>query len=433
MIITKLNNYIFFLISSLFCLIIPALVSGPFLPDLFLSLIAIYGLSIMIIKKNYNILKHPFFIIFIFFYIYIFVNSLFSENIKNSLSSSIFYIRYLFFIIGGIYLLEKNIKLIKYFLFIFSLTFIFVSFDALYQLFYDFNLIGLEKQGDRLSGMFGEDELILGSFLSRLFPLLIGIFIFIYKKPKNLIFYFLFLIFLTIIDVLVFFSGERTAFFYITLSTILMIFLLSNFKILRIISLVLSFLIIISYGFYDNQMNNRMFTQTINDFGLNNLNEENLKLEINENRDNRKINAFSPKHEAMFITSFNIFKDNIIFGKGPNSFEILCSDERFSVPNGCSTSPHNNFIQLLAETGLVGFTIVFFLFIYVTYVLTNHLYKKIFNKPGKLKDHEICFYICIFISLFPLVPTSNFFNNWLNVIYFLPLIFIIKPKLYDNK
>ncbi len=314
MIITKLNNYIFFLISSLFCLIIPALASGPFLPDLFLSLIAIYGFSIMIIKKNYNILKHPFFIIFILFYVYIFINSLFSENIQNSLNASIFYFRYLFFIIGGIYLLEKNIKLIKYFLFFFSITFIFVSTDALYQLFYGFNFIGFERHGDRLSGMFG-DELILGSYLSRLFPLLVGIFIFVYKKPKNLFFYFLFLIFLTIIDVLVFFSGERTAFFYITLTTILMIVLLSNFKILRIISLVLSFLIIISYGFYDNQMNNRMFTKTINDFGLNNLNEENLKLEINENTDNKKINVFSPKHEAMFITSLNIFKDNIFLVK----------------------------------------------------------------------------------------------------------------------
>ena len=81
---------------------------------------------------------------------------------------------------------------------------------------------------------------------------------------------------------LVFFSGERTAFFYITLSTILMIFLLSNYKILRIFSLILSFLIIIIYGFYDSKMNNRMFTQTVNDFGINNSNKENSNLKCSK-------------------------------------------------------------------------------------------------------------------------------------------------------
>ena len=68
------------------------------------------------------------------------------------------------------------------------------------------------KHGDRLSGLFG-DEFILGSFLSRLFPLLVGLIIYLYAKPKNLFVYILFLIFFILIDILVFFSGERAAFF----------------------------------------------------------------------------------------------------------------------------------------------------------------------------------------------------------------------------
>ena len=42
-----------------------------------------------------------------------------------------------------------------------------------------------------------------------------------------------------------------------------------------------------------------------------------------------------------------------------------------------------------------------------------------------LSDYKLCFYVSIFITLWPLVPTGSFFNNWLNVIYFLPIGFII--------
>ena len=41
----------------------------------------------------------------------------------------------------------------------------------------------------------------------------------------------------------------------------------------------------------------------------------------------------------------------------------------------------------------------------------------------------------LFLSLFPFIPTSNFYNNWLNVIYYLPVCFIIynQNKSIDTK
>ena len=34
--------------------------------------------------------------------------------------------------------------------------------------------------------------------------------------------------------------------------------------------------------------------------------------------------------------------------------------------------------------------------------------------------------ILIFINLFPFVPTGSFFNNWMSIMYFLPLGFFLK-------
>ena len=83
------------------------------------------------------------------------------------------------------------------------------------QYFFEFN-----KHPVRVSSFFG-DELILGSYLSRLLPLLIAFFVMkkikIYRKTT---FYNIFIC--TYITVIL--SGERSAFFYINLSFLFILF-----------------------------------------------------------------------------------------------------------------------------------------------------------------------------------------------------------------
>ena len=62
------------------------------------------------------------------------------------------------------------------------LTFLLVSIDAIFQFFVGYNFLGFTMPKDlsglgRISGLFGQD-LILGSFLSRLLPLLVGLLIY---------------------------------------------------------------------------------------------------------------------------------------------------------------------------------------------------------------------------------------------------------------
>ena len=84
-----------------------------------------------------------------------------------------------------------------------------------------------------------------------------------------------------------------------------------------------------------------------------------------ENTDTR-MKLFSSQHESHFITAFNMFKANPIFGVGPGQFENYCDDDRYFYNEfGCSTHPHNTYVQVLSEIGLIGFCFLLLASIYV--------------------------------------------------------------------
>ena len=106
-----MKNQLFFFnfIPSWIIILMPALlISGPFLSDLGLSLVAILFLINSIknnLKKYYNNYYFKFFFIFCLILI---LSSLLSDNILISLKNSLFYFRFGIFSLCFWYLLEKN-------------------------------------------------------------------------------------------------------------------------------------------------------------------------------------------------------------------------------------------------------------------------------------------------------------------------------------
>ena len=93
--------------------------------------------------------------------------------------------------------------------------------------------------------------------------------------------------------------------------------------------------------------------------------------------------------------------------------------------DGCTTHPHNFYLQLLAETGLIGFLFIFFIFLILGIILFKNFIYKFRADNNRLSDPEICLIVGFFVILWPFTTNGNFFNNWINLISFYPLGFFL--------
>lgn len=397
----KIRN---FDLGNIFFFIPLLLVTGPFLPDFVLITLSIFGIYI-VIKKKIDYKKYKiFFGLSVLLSILFLISSLSSEYIIESLKYPITYLRYVFFVLAIIYFLQKKKNFLKNFFYLFFFIYSFVLIDALVQFVFLKDLFLIPKPSNlRVTAMFG-DELILGSYVSRLFPIYLISLIFFNKKYNYPKFINVLLILITILVVTI--SGERTAVFSLFIIFLFCLcfknFHQKTFFFATVLSILFLNLIINNNEF----VKERFYTETKN--------------QITETLRGKHI--ISRFHHAHYITAIKIFKDNVFFGVGPKAYRFECKKEEYNIPYACSTHPHNTYIQLLSETGIFTFIIVFSIFIYCFYKI---LKIKFNTKQNDLDDVKFFLYIAIFISLWPLSPTGSFFNNWLNIIYYLPIAFIL--------
>ena len=245
-----------------------------------------------------------------------------ADNTFLSLESSLFYFRFGFFTLSIIYVLSRIPNFQNQFFKFLFITYVIVLADAIFQFFIGINSIGLlimliyndinivhsygytysgEFPSDRLTGFFGKES-ILGSYLSRLFPFFL-VFIFkIYADQISLKKFLLIVIFLIAILV-VFLSGERSAFFSI-LIYLFIFFFVTKFDIkFKFISIFLIIISIVSISFIYKGTFNRMIIKTI----------DQIYGDYQDDNTENKIKLFSIQHQVVFTSAIRMFKDNTLF------------------------------------------------------------------------------------------------------------------------
>lgn len=387
----KINSFLLYIFPA-------ALITGPLIPEIILGCVLLTTNYKIVREKKFYYYNNKFFYFCIIFWLYILLNSLISENIFWSLRTSVPYFRYLLFVVSVIYIIKSNSNFLNNFTKVLILTISIVVLDLIFQYIFQKNILGFSGGADlRYSGFFGE-ELILGSYLLRFLPLLYALGLsqkILISKNKILIPIFLMFLFV------IFITGERTSLILYLLFICAATFIISKnlkHRLATITFLFFSFLLILF-------LNKNFYSRVV----------ENTLIYLAP-KNEKKIYIISEIHEGHFVSAYSLFKQKPLVGHGVNSFRKECII--FKHEYSCATHPHNFYLQTLSEIGLLG---TFFVLLIFLYFILNLFQKNI--EPGiKLVS------LGLIIFLWPLAPSGNFFNNWLNMNFYFILSFFIYFK-----
>jgi len=137
---------------------------------------------------------------------------------------------------------------------------------------------------------------------------------------------------------------------------------------------------------------------------------------------------YTNNYKNLHLTAYKIFLDNKLFGSGVKTFRVLCKDKKYSSgKNSCSTHPHNYYIQVLAECGLIGFLILLSVFVHFVfrYIKITKLYLK--HQTTNFLNNLVLI-SALFVQFWPLTTSGNFFNNFLSIILYFIIGFYLKNE-----
>ena len=397
------NTYNYFLI--LFSIIPVSILIGPSVSLFTILLIDISFIFLIIKKKNYSFFKNDTFRYLLFLYLYLIFNSLISIDMSSGVYRNFGFIRILILFVAFNFFFHQTLFFSKVFK-IWLITLLIVAFDVFFEYFNGVNLLGFPeiRENQRLVSFF-KDEPIVGAYLYGFYLLLIGFLMNEnFFKQKNIIFLLLIILFLAI-----FLTGERSNSIKAFLGIFLLIFFFKEIpKKIKLISLIFalsSLVILIS-------------------------NSDNFKMryavQIKSALGDKSI------YFNLYKSGYQVFKNYPIFGVGNKNYRIESCDN-FEKENKnekyedylCTTHPHQIYLELLSEHGIIGTLIILLIFFKL-------IFSKILSVSKNLNYIQIGSMIFLLLTFLPIIPSGSFFNDFAITIFAINLsIFYASNKKFN--
>jgi O-antigen ligase len=373
------------------------------------------------IQRKYNFIEFKFNQLLLIFYLYFFISQFFLYNNLISLFKTFMLLKFFLFFNSILYFysltsIEKLKKKLPYLL---TGVLLFLA-DLLLQYFSGKNILGFlpgmcDLDGtlcQRWAGIF-DQELIAGGYIS---TILISVFLL-----TNILFNIRIIFFIPILLLFfVFITGERSALILTLIFNI--IYYIKTFQFTKknigmILIIFFSIFLLFKYSVKD-LTKNRYTSQIVNHMKSNNLGFI----------DRLKTTPWGLHYNASLI----MVSEKPILGHGYKSFRRKCMNYEYiniridAVHHVCSTHPHNFHLEILTDTGLLGYIILILSF--------YSMYKLYFNYKNLEKDNNSILLLLFFITFifFPR-PTGSILSTFFGVSFWYVLGSLIGYKILLKK
>jgi O-antigen ligase len=380
-----------------------------------------YPMGIMALLGLYQIIAMPkilqdplvktFSLVFICIWLPLLLSLPDAVNLNHSAHTVFPYLRFFF---AGIFIireLSNDSDKIKFIVASIFYIVLFWCLDATIQFVFHKNLLGFPYEEWHITGMFYPRNTI--AHICAILSSFSFIYIFNnFKKYKWSIISIIPLFFIILL------SGRRAAWVMLALSTtgFLIYGFIYSFNRIKFITIftaafmLVTILLIITINFHS--FTNERFKSTL---GL-----------FSSNYDT--INHATAFRLPIWETSYTIFKSNPINGIGPRGFRYAYKDyasvnDMFVGLNDIPTQPHIIILEILTESGLIGFLCYLFSFYLIIRVLQTSTQKKSLSP----------YFIPVLVAMFPFNTHMAFYGSiWSSMIWLLIALYFAQAKLASN-
>ncbi len=322
---------------------------------------------------------------------------------------------YLRFVFSGLFIIQELSKDNHRLKFIVYSVFIIVTFwcvDASIQFFIGQNLLGYPYKAGDITGMFYPRNTI--SHICSILSAFCFIYIYINLENKKWL-----LVSLIPLFFIILLSGRRAAWIMLALSSFGFliygyIYYINRTKFIKITCVLAALVIVlISFTIILHAPTNNRFKVTLGLFS----------------NDYDTINRATAVRLPIWETAYTIFKSNPVNGIGPRGFryaykDYASPDDWFVSVNVIPTQPHILILEILAETGLIGF---------LGYLIALYFIIQIV-KRSRNKESMFPFFIPVIIALFPFNAHMAFYGSiWSSMIWWLMAVYFSSIKLYSKE
>ena len=345
-------------------------------------------------KNNIKIYDFKPVLLLILFYFYLVFNSLISVDIMSGIYRNFGFVRFILFFVMVNYLFfisEKNFDILK----VWTIIFFIVLVDIYIERFTGSNIFGFGKidqpYGKRVISFF-RTEPIAGSFICGFSFIIFGYILNFFKSKKILKVLGFIIILFCIVGIML--TGERSNSLKALIGFVVFISIIDYFKlkqkILIFTTIVMTFFFAISFSDY-------LKLRYIDQIYFNIKSEDERKEFLEKNI-----------YITLYKSGFYVFKNNPWFGVGNKNYRIeTCDPKKYSIQKEyrCLTHPHQIYIELLSEHGIIGTIII----ISIIFYLVFRIIRKIIDSRNYLQAGCLVF---LLINFIPVLPSGAFFNNY---------------------